>query len=255
MAPAPRKDLPIMAFESAGAWETWLAGNHSRSPGIWLKLAKGGSAAPSVSYAEALQVALCYGWIDGQKERLDASWWLQKFTRRGPKSIWSRINREKADALAPSGRMQPAGLAAIASAKSDGRWGRAHDSQKAAAVPPDLKAELDKDSRARTFFSTLSSVNRYAILFRLHNAKKPETRARRLRLFMDMLRRGETIHPQEKAQAPASASSPSRRRPDDASKDPEGSVRARHPASRRARGTGSSRRRRDSDETAHRGRP
>ncbi len=255
MAPAPRKDLPIMAFESAGAWEAWLAGNHSRSSGIWLKLAKRDSAAPSVSYAEALEVALCYGWIDGQKERLDASWWLQKFTPRGPKSIWSRINREKADALAARGRMKPAGLAAIASARRDGRWDKAYDSQKAAAVPPDLKAELDKDPRARTFFSTLSSVNRYAILFRLHNAKKPETRARRLRRFMDMLRRGETIHPQEKAQAPASASSPSRRRPDDANKDTEGVARMRHPASKRARGTGSSRRRRDSDETAHRGRP
>jgi uncharacterized protein YdeI (YjbR/CyaY-like superfamily) len=187
------KDLPVIAFDSAETWEKWLADNHAASDGIWMKIAKNGAAA-SVTYAEALETALCHGWIDGQKDRFDDSWWLQKFTPRGPKSIWSRNNREKAEALVKAGRMRPAGLAAVERAKKDGRWDRAYESQRTATVPPDLRRALERDARARAFFSSLSGVNRYAILFRLQNAKKAETRKRRLEQFMEMLRKGETIH-------------------------------------------------------------
>ncbi|HUI71933.1 MAG TPA: YdeI/OmpD-associated family protein [Spirochaetia bacterium] len=190
------KDILVVAFESASAWETWLEKNHARSAGLWMKIAKRSKAASSVSYAEALEVALCYGWIDGQKDKLDETWWLQKFTPRGAKSIWSRTNREKAIALEKDGRMKPAGLAAMESAKADGRWLAAYDSQKTAAVPSDLQNELDKEPQARAFFSTLNSRNRYAILFRIQNARRPETRNRRLRQFVEMLKKGKTIYPQ-----------------------------------------------------------
>jgi len=189
-------DNPVLAFESARAWEGWLEENHARSEGIWMKIAKGPKGAPSVSYAQALEAALCYGWIDGQKRKLDDSWWLQKFTPRGPKSIWSRVNREKAVALEKNGRMKPAGFSAMERAKADGRWTAAYDPQRDAGVPPDLQKELERSPRAREFFSTLSSVNRYAILFRIHTAKRPETRERRLRQFVEMLKKGKTIYPQ-----------------------------------------------------------
>jgi uncharacterized protein YdeI (YjbR/CyaY-like superfamily) len=187
-------ELPILPFKTQRAFSAWLKKNHSGSPGVWLKLAKQG-AHPSVTYAEALEEALCYGWIDGQKKGFDDEWWLQKFTPRGPRSIWSKINREKALALIKTGRVQPAGLAAIEAAKKSGRWEAAYESQRTAGLPPDFQAELDKRPHASAFYATLNSANRYAIHFRLHNAKKPETRARRMQQFLEMLERGEKLLP------------------------------------------------------------
>ncbi len=187
-------ELPIVPFANKKAWADWLAKQHNNSTGVWLKLAKKGADVPSVTYEEALDVALCYGWIDGQKKGFDDQYWLQKFTPRGPKSIWSKINTEKAERLIASGEMQPAGLKAIELAKQDGRWEAAYEGQKTVSVPEDLQAALDKNKKAKAFFATLNSVNRYAILFRIHNAKKPETRARRIQQFVEMLERGERIH-------------------------------------------------------------
>jgi uncharacterized protein YdeI (YjbR/CyaY-like superfamily) len=193
-AKKPAADLPILSFESPEAFASWLGEHHSGSPGLWLKLAKKGSGIASVNYAEALDVALCYGWIDGQKGSFDESWWLQKFTPRGARSIWSKVNREKALALIEGGRMQPAGLAEIERAQGDGRWEAAYDSQSKAEVPADLAAALAANPAAQAFFATLDSANRYAVLFRVHGAKRPETRARRIAQFVEMLARGEKIH-------------------------------------------------------------
>jgi uncharacterized protein YdeI (YjbR/CyaY-like superfamily) len=190
-----RKDLPIELFERQQDWEAWLEEHHANSAGLWLRLAKKGSGIQSLSYAEALEVALCYGWIDGQKKSYDESSWLQKFTPRGPKSIWSKINREKAQQLIESGKMRPAGLKAIESAKGDGRWDAAYDSQRSAEVPTDFQAALDSNPEAQAFFATLNRVNRYAILFRIQTAKKPETRAKRIEQFIGMLGRHEKLYP------------------------------------------------------------
>src|SRR6185295_7822297 len=160
-----KPDMPVLPFKDKKSWTIWLAKNHAKSSGVWLKLAKKGSGIKSVSYPEALEAALCYGWIDGQKRPFDESWWLQKFTPRGPKSIWSKINREKAEALIKSGDMKPAGLAAIEAAKKDGRWEAAYESQSKIEVPSDLQAELDRNPKAKAFFETLKGANRYAILF------------------------------------------------------------------------------------------
>lgn len=187
-------ELPILAFDSPDAWAAWLEEQHASSKGVWLKLAKKGSGIPSVTYAEALEVALCYGWIDGQKRSHDASAWLQKFTPRGKRSIWSKVNREKALALIESGRMRPAGLEEVERAQRDGRWEAAYDSQSTAAVPTDLAAALEQSPKAQAFFATLDSANRYAILFRVQTAKKAETRARRIEQLVQMLERGEKIH-------------------------------------------------------------
>jgi uncharacterized protein YdeI (YjbR/CyaY-like superfamily) len=196
---SPRKtlpaDQPMVLFKSAKAWERWLRGNHDSAAGVWVRLAKKGSDLHSVSYPEALELALSYGWIDGQKQADDDSSWLQKFTPRGRRSIWSRINREKAEELIRSGRMQASGLAAVELAKRDGRWEGAYDSPSRAAVPPDLQAALDRHAKARAFFAALSRKNRYAILFRIQTAKKLETRTRRIQEFIAMLERGGTIHP------------------------------------------------------------
>ncbi len=185
-----------MLFVSQKDWAKWLDKNHATSSGVWVRLAKKASALTSVNYAEALDVALCYGWIDGQKKSYDADSSLQKFTPRRPKSIWSKINREKADALIAAARMKPAGLQAIEKAKEDGRWDAAYDSQSKATVPNDFQVELDAHPKAKEFFATLKSVNRYAILFRIQTAKKAETRAKRIQQFIEMLERSETIHPQ-----------------------------------------------------------
>lgn len=195
MSPGAPSDFPVLSFATRAAWSAWLEKNHAKSPGIRLKLAKKAAGSPSVTYAEALEEALCYGWIDGRKERYDESFWVQRFTPRGARSIWSKINREKAVSLLKAGRMKPAGLAAIERAKEDGRWDAAYESQKSATMPADLKKELDGNPKASAFFGALNSVNRYAILFRLESAKKPETRARRLRQFIEMLERGERLHP------------------------------------------------------------
>ena len=188
-------DLPILVFANKKKWADWLARQHDKSAGVWLKLAKKGSEIPSVTYDEAVEVALCYGWIDGQKQGFDDKYWLQKFTPRGPKSIWSKINTEKAQKLIKSGEMKPAGLQAIEAAKQDGRWDAAYESQKTISVPDDFQAALDKNPKAKAFFVTLNSVNRYAVLFRIHNVKSAETRTKRIQQFVGMLEKGEKLHP------------------------------------------------------------
>ena len=187
-------DLPIQSFASKTKWAEWLAKQHDKSAGVWLKLAKKDSGIPSVTYDEALDVALCYGWIDGQKKGFDDKYWLQKFTPRGPKSIWSKINTEKAERLIAAGEMKPAGLKAIEAARQDGRWDAAYSSQRNMSVPEDFQAALDKNKKAKIFFTTLNSANRYAILFRIQTAKKAETRAKRIQQFIQMLERGEKLH-------------------------------------------------------------
>lgn len=191
---SPPTDRPILPFAAPADFAAWLAEHHATSPGIWLRIAKAGSGIPSVTYAEALDEALCYGWIDGQKKSLDAETWLQKFTPRGPKSVWSKINRDKVAALEAAGRMRPAGRAAVESARSDGRWDAAYDSARTAEVPADLQAALDANDDARTFFGTLNSANRYAVLWRVQTAKRPETRAKRITDLVAMLGRGEKLH-------------------------------------------------------------
>jgi uncharacterized protein YdeI (YjbR/CyaY-like superfamily) len=186
--------LPIVLFENEAAWHAWLEEHHGSSAGLWLQLARKGSSLRSLSYAEALDVALCFGWIDSQKRSHDASSWLQKFSPRGPRSIWSKINVDKVQALIEAGRMQRAGLQAVEQAKVDGRWGTAYDSQSTAIVPADFQDALDCDPEAKEFFATLNSANRYAILFRIQTAKRPETRARRIAQFIAMLHRREKIH-------------------------------------------------------------
>jgi len=186
---------PVLTFPSAGAWEAWLAEHHAGSPGIWLRIAKKGAPEPTVSYAGALTVALCYGWIDGQKGRLDEAYWRQRFTPRRPGSKWSKINADKAEALIEAGLMKPAGLREVEAARADGRWDSAYASQSTATVPDDLARALAADERAGAFFATLDSANRYAILYRVGDAKRPETRARRIATFVAMLARHEKIHP------------------------------------------------------------
>jgi uncharacterized protein YdeI (YjbR/CyaY-like superfamily) len=197
------QELATVHFASMRAWERWLEANHARSRGVWLKIAKRDGGATSVSYAEALEVALLFGWIDGQKDKLDDAFWLQKFTPRGAKSRWSETNRASAMRLVREGRMRPSGLAAIDSAKADGRWDAAYAPQSRASVPPDLARALDAHPAARTFFGTLDAQNRYAILYRVQDAKKPETRARRIATFVEMLANGETLHPKPTRRAKA----------------------------------------------------
>jgi uncharacterized protein YdeI (YjbR/CyaY-like superfamily) len=191
----PTDDLPVLSFADARAWSRWLASYHASSRGVWLQIAKKGSNSVSVTYAEALEVALIWGWIDGQKGKLDDAWWLQRFTPRGPQSIWSKTNREKAVALSEAGKMKPPGRAEVERAKRDGRWEAAYASQSRATVPPDLAKALAANARAARFFETLESHNRYAVLFRVHTAKKPETRAARIAKFVAMLERHERLHP------------------------------------------------------------
>jgi uncharacterized protein YdeI (YjbR/CyaY-like superfamily) len=187
-------ELPIHLFSTPAALERWLEESHDSADGVWLKIAKKGAGKRSVTYAEALELALCFGWIDSQKRGFDATYFLQRFTPRRPGGRWSKINREKAEALIVAGRMRPAGLAEVEAAKADGRWEAAYEGQRTAKVPPDLQRELDANPTAREFFEGLDSANRYAILYRLDEAKKPETRERRLRKFVAMLARGEKIH-------------------------------------------------------------
>jgi uncharacterized protein YdeI (YjbR/CyaY-like superfamily) len=189
------RDLPTIAFESRDAWAAWLADQHQASAGLWLKIAKQGSGIDTVSHAEALEVALCYGWIDGQKAALDDRHWLQRFTPRRHRSKWSKVNREAAQRLIEAGEMRPAGLREVERAIADGRWEAAYDSQSAATVPDDLERALAANDRAREFFATLNSVNRYAILYRIHDAKRPETRARRIEKYVAMLAEHVKLHP------------------------------------------------------------
>jgi uncharacterized protein YdeI (YjbR/CyaY-like superfamily) len=187
--------LPTIAFASAAEWEAWLEANHAVSAGVWIKIAKKDAGIESVRYPEVLDSALCFGWIDGRREALDERWFLQRYTPRRSRSRWSRINREKAQLLIEGGRMRPSGLGEVERAKADGRWAAAYAGQRSIAVPDDLQRELDARPGARAFFAELSGQNRYAILYRLQDAKRPETRARRLAQFVAMLEAGETLHP------------------------------------------------------------
>lgn len=187
-------ELPTLLFADAGELEAWLEENHATSDGLWLKIAKKGAPEPSVTYGEALGLALCFGWIDSQKRGFDETHFLQRFTPRRPRGRWSKINREKAEGLIEAGKMRPAGLAEVEAAKADGRWEAAYEGQRTAKVPPDLQRELDANPAAAGFFASLDSANRYAIVYRLDEAKRPETRERRLRKFVGMLERAEKIH-------------------------------------------------------------
>lgn len=185
----------MLHFESADAWEAWLAAGHANSPGVWLKIAKKGSGVPSVDYSQAVDAALCYGWIDGQKNSHDDAFWLQRFTPRRPASKWSRVNTERAEALIQAGRMRAAGLREVETARGDGRWQAAYHSQSTATMPDDLGVALKANPRAAAFFATLDSANRYAILYRVADAKRPETRARRIATFVAMLSDHKKLHP------------------------------------------------------------
>jgi uncharacterized protein YdeI (YjbR/CyaY-like superfamily) len=190
----PADDLPILPFASGAAWEAWLGREHAQATGLWLKIAKRDSGLATVTYAEALDAALCFGWIDGQKRAFDATWFLQRFTPRRRGSRWSRINTRHAERLIASGRMRPAGLAQVEAARADGRWAAAYEGQRGATVPDDLQAALDANPAAAAFFATLRGANRYAVLYRVQDAKRPATRARRIDRFVAMLARGETLH-------------------------------------------------------------
>ncbi|MEU6773799.1 YdeI/OmpD-associated family protein [Streptomyces sp. NPDC046759] len=186
---------PVLAFAGQGSWEKWLEEHHADARGVWLKIPKKGSGIDGVDYAEALESALCFGWIDGQKKKLDDQHWLQRFSPRRQGSKWSKVNRQKATELTEQGRMRPAGLREVEKAKADGRWEAAYASQGTATVPEDLRAALEALPKAREFFATLDSRNRYAILYRIQDAKKPQTRAARIEKFVAMLAAQQKIHP------------------------------------------------------------
>jgi len=188
-------ELPIMEFKGQKEWTKWLEKNHTSSAGVWLRIAKASSGITLVSYAQAVEVALCYGWIDSQAKSYDEASWLQKFTLRGERSIWSKINQQKVKELIRNGQMKPAGLEAVQRAKQNGRWKAAYDSPSKASVPSDLQVALDKNKKAKAFFATLNSKNRYAILHRIQTAKKPETRAKRIEQFTSMLEKHEKLYP------------------------------------------------------------
>lgn len=186
-------DLPVRHFRNAAAWQAWLS-RHEDSPGMWLKIAKKGSGIASVTYSEALDVALCHGWIDGLKKSFDADFFLQRFTPRKPRSLWSKINIEKVERLVAAGRMQAAGLRQVDAAKADGRWQAAYAGPSRMEVPPELAALLAKNRKAKAFFDALDKTNRYAFCWRVHTAVKPETKRARAEKFVAMLARGEKIH-------------------------------------------------------------
>ena len=187
-------ELPTVRFASARALATWLAKHHASSRGLWVQMAKKASGIQSITYAEAVEVALCWGWIDGQSRRIDDTWFVQKFTPRGARSMWSKINCERVAQLIADGKMKPAGLAEIERAKRDGRWERAYEPPSRASVPDDLAAALARNKKASAFFAGLNAINRYSILHRVQTAKKPETRARRIAQFVAMLAKHEKIH-------------------------------------------------------------
>ena len=197
------KDLPVLSFATARAWSEWLATHPVSLRGLWLKIAKKGAGSASVTYSEAIDGALAWGWIDGQKGRFNDVWWLQRFTPRTAKSAWSKINRAKVEALIANGRMEAPGLAEVERAKQDGRWGRAYDGARSSSVPADLIAAFARNARARAFFDTLDGTNRYAILYRVQTAKKPETRAERITRFVALCARHETIHPRRQTKSGA----------------------------------------------------
>jgi len=202
-------DEPIF-FARPRQWDAWLAKNHGSSAGIWIKYAKKDSGIESITRPQAVEAALVWGWIDGQAKPGDETSWLQRFTPRRPRSLWSKINCEKAEALIANGKMKAPGLAEVERAKADGRWDAAYDSPRNAAVPEDLARALAANARAAKFFETIDSANRYAILHRVHAAKKPETRAARIAKFVAMLAKHETIHA-PRAKKVTTAKSPTRR--------------------------------------------
>lgn len=188
------KSLPIKSFKATHQWRAWLEKNHSKSEGVWLQFFKKDSGRKTITHAEALDEALCYGWIDGQAKSFDEESWLQKFTPRRPKSIWSKKNTENVERLIQAGRMHKAGMAEIEAAKTDGRWNKAYDSPKNMNMPEDLLKELSKNKKARTFYESLNRANLYSIHWRLQTAKKPETRQKRMQMILEMLERGEKFH-------------------------------------------------------------
>jgi uncharacterized protein YdeI (YjbR/CyaY-like superfamily) len=190
-----KPELPIIPFASRDVWGAWLEENHATSDGLWLKFARKGSGIETVSFAEALDIALCYGWIDSQAGAFDERYWLQRFTPRRPRSKWSKRNRARATKLIEEGRMKPAGLREVERARADGRWEAAYDAQSTATVPEDFRRELEKNEEAREFFATLNSQNRYAILHRIQDARRPETRARRIEKYVTMLRDQKKLYP------------------------------------------------------------
>jgi uncharacterized protein YdeI (YjbR/CyaY-like superfamily) len=196
--PTKELDLPVRLFKTPAAWEKWLEANHAKSTGVWMQIAKKDSGLSSATYQEALDVALCYGWIDGQKRPFDDRTWLQRFTPRGPRSVWSKINTGKADTLIKAGRMRAAGLKAIEAAKANGRWESAYQPWSNPDVPPDLQAALDTRPNAKAFFETLRGRNRYGVIYRVQTAKKPETRAKRIADFVAMFEKRVTLSDLEK---------------------------------------------------------
>lgn len=195
MATTPAPTEAPLQFARPAQWAAWLRKHHAKSTGVWLRIAKKGADDTSITYPEALELALCFGWIDALKKNDGPQHWVQRFTPRAKRSIWSKVNREKALKLVELGRMQPAGLAEMQRARADGRWQAAYDPQSASTVPPDLQAAFDSQPAAQAFFETLDSKNRYALLFRLQTAKLAATRARRIETFVAMLARGEKLHP------------------------------------------------------------
>jgi uncharacterized protein YdeI (YjbR/CyaY-like superfamily) len=189
-----RQEAPIVSFESAQSWRAWLAKNHGASKGVWLRLFKKASGKPTVTYDEALDDALCFGWIDGQLQKYDDESWLRKFTPRRPGSVWSKRNREHVERLIKTKQMQPSGLAVIELSKQDGQWDAAYDSAKNMEIPEDFLQELAKDKQAEAFFRTLNKANLYAIAWRLQTAKRPETRQRRMAAILTMLAEGKKLH-------------------------------------------------------------
>ncbi len=189
-----KSDLPVISFASDVEWERWLEENHRQSQGLWIKMAKKESGIPSVNHPQALDVALCFGWIDGQRQKFDDQYFLQKFTPRRAKSTWSKVNQDKVAALMSQGRMREAGIQEVERAKADGRWEAAYESQSKMSVPEDFQAELDQNPAAQKFFDQLNSVNRYSILFRITTAKKAETRQQRIAKFIVMLNEGKKIY-------------------------------------------------------------
>lgn len=196
--PAPMKpaaDPPVLSFVSAQKWEAWLARNHAKPNGIWLRFFKKGSGKKTVTYAEALDEALCYGWIDSQLKKYDEASYLQKFTPRRSKSVWSKLNIQHVERLSKAGKMKPAGLQKVEEAKKDGRWEQAYDSSGKMTVPADFLKQLAKNKKAKAFFETFNKANTYAIAWRLATAKKPETREKRMKAILAMLAKGEKFHP------------------------------------------------------------
>jgi uncharacterized protein YdeI (YjbR/CyaY-like superfamily) len=193
-AKSPKPELEILQCESAHDWHGWLESNHAGSPGVWLKIAKLRSGQATASYPQALEAAICFGWIDGRKRAFDEAFWLQRFTPRGPRSKWSQVNRQKARELIAAGRMREAGHAQVRSAQADGRWDAAYEPQSRATVPDDLELALDASPAAREFFATLTGARRYAFLYRLHNVRSPAARARRIATYIELLSERRTLN-------------------------------------------------------------